>query len=115
VSESQDQPGDARHLILGGCGFIGRHVALKLARLGHFVILADRAAPSFDFPEDVRTRIVWTRFDMAAADMESLVAGATTIHHYAWSTIPETANADPPGDLSANVVPTLVRAAWLPA
>jgi UDP-glucose 4-epimerase len=44
---------------------------------------------------------------MAAADFEPLVARATTINHYAWTTIPATANADPAGDLSANVVPTL--------
>jgi UDP-glucose 4-epimerase len=107
VSLSEDCASDGRHLILGGCGFIGRHVALKLARLGHSVILADRSAPKCDFPDDVRGRITWTRFDMAETDLESLIAGATAIHHYAWSTIPVTANADPAGDLTANVVPTL--------
>ena len=104
---SEDCSSDGCHLILGGCGFIGRHVALKLARLGHSVILADRSAPKCDFPDDVRARITWTRFDMAETDLESLIAGATAIHHYAWSTIPVTANADPSGDLTANVVPTL--------
>jgi UDP-glucose 4-epimerase len=101
------ESGGGHHLILGGCGFIGRHVALKLARLGHRVILADRAVPPCEFPADVRARITWTPFDMAATDWESLIAGARTIHHYAWTTIPATANADPAGDLSANVVPTL--------
>ena len=104
---SEDQSSDGRHLTLGGCGFIGRKFALKLARLGHVVTLADRFAPSCDFLDDVRARITWTRFDMAETDLEPLVAGATTIHHYAWSTIPVTANADPPGDLTANVAPTL--------
>ena len=99
--------GDGHHLILGGSGFIGRHVALKLARLGHQVIVADRAAPPCEFPAEVRARIAWTPFDMAATDWEPLIAGATTIHHYAWTTIPATANADPAGDLCANVVPTL--------
>lgn len=108
VSVSADEKnGDGHHLILGGCGFIGRHVALKLARSGHRVILADRVVPPFEFPADVRARITWTLFDMAATDWKSLTAGATTIHHYAWTTIPATANADPAGDLSANVVPTL--------
>ncbi len=102
-----DKRSDGHHLILGGCGFIGRHVALMLARLGHRVIVADRTVPPCEFPADVRARITWTRFDMTATDWVSLIAGATTIHHYAWNTIPETANADPAGDLSANVVPTL--------
>ena len=104
---SEGHSSDERHLILGGCGFVGRHVALKLARLGLSVILADRSPPSYDFPDDVRARITWTPFEMAATDLAPLIAGATTIHHYAWSTIPATADADPPGDLSANVVPTL--------
>src|SRR5262249_31885602 len=56
---------------------------------------------------DVRERISWTRCDMGDSDLGALVDEATTIHHYAWSTIPATANADPGGDLSANVIPTL--------
>jgi UDP-glucose 4-epimerase len=100
------ESGDGHHLILGGCGFIGRHVALQLARLGHRVIVADRV-PKCEYPADVRERITWTPFDMAATDWMSLIAGATTIHHYAWTTIPATANADPAGDVCANVVPTL--------
>jgi UDP-glucose 4-epimerase len=105
VTEGDER--DGPHLILGGCGFIGRHVALKLARLGHRVVLADRVVPPCEFPGDVRERITWTPFDLAATALESLVEGATTIHHFAWSTIPATANADPPGDLSANVLPTV--------
>ena len=85
---------NGHHLILGGCGFIGRHVALKLARLGHRVIVADRAVPPCEFPADVRARIAWTPVNLAAADWKSLIAGATTIHH-------------PAGDLSDNVVPTI--------
>ncbi len=104
---SEDHSSDGRHVIVGGCGFIGRHVAVKLARLGHFVILADRSAPKYDFPDDVRARITWTRCDVAETDLDSLVEGATTIHHYAWTTIPLTANADPAGDVSANLIPTL--------
>jgi UDP-glucose 4-epimerase len=108
VSVSADHESrNGHHLILGGCGFIGRHVALKLARLGHRVIVADRAVPPCEFPADVCPRITWTPFDMATADWESLIAGATTIHHYAWTSIPATANADPAGDLSDNVVPTI--------
>lgn len=104
---ADDKHSDGHHLILGGCGFIGRHVALELARSGHRVIVADRAVPPCEFPADVRARITWTRFDMAATDWVSLIAGAAIIHHYAWTTIPATANADPAGDLFANVVPTL--------
>jgi UDP-glucose 4-epimerase len=98
---------EGHHLLLGGCGFIGRHVALMLARLGHRVIVAGRVVPRWEFPIDVRERITWKRFDMVAADWEPLIAGAAVIHHYAWTTIPATANVDPTGDLSVNVVSTL--------
>lgn len=98
---------DDYHLILGGCGFIGRHVALLLARLGHPVVIADRMEMTFEFPSDVRDRISWTHCDIATADWGSLLSGATVVHHYAWTTIPATANADPAGDLSGNVISTL--------
>jgi UDP-glucose 4-epimerase len=98
---------DKHHLILGGGGFVGRHVALMLARLGHRVVVAGRTVPPYEFPADIRARITWRWFDMVAADWETLIAGAAVIHHYAWTTIPATANTDPVGDLSANVVSTL--------
>ena len=96
-----------RHLILGGCGFIGRHVALMLARLGHRVVLAGRTRPPPGLFAGVGGLISWTYFDMASADWDALIGGATVVHHYAWTTIPATANLDPAGDLAANVVPTL--------
>ena len=42
-----------------------------------------------------------------ARDWDSLIADAAVIHHYAWTTIPATANADPGADLANNVPPTL--------
>ena len=78
-----------------------------LARLGHRVVLAGRTTPPREFFAGVGELISWTQFDMAAADWDALIAGATVVHHYAWTTLPATANADPAGDLSANVVPTL--------
>ena len=93
--------------MLGGCGFIGRHVAVLLARLGHRVVLADRAVPSYAFPAELRARIAWAPFDMASAGWESLIEGAAVVHHYAWTTIPATANADPAADLAVNVGSTL--------
>jgi UDP-glucose 4-epimerase len=99
--------GGVSHLITGGCGFIGRHVALILARHGHQVTIADRNIPKFEFPTNVRQNVRWKRFDMAEANWDSLTAGIDVIHHYAWSTIPATANAAPVTDLSTNVASTL--------
>jgi UDP-glucose 4-epimerase len=95
------------HLILGGCGFIGRHVALQLARAGHRVTLADRVRLGCAFPPDAAERIGWTMLELGSADWDSVVADATVVHHYAWGSIPASANANPAGDLISNVGATL--------
>lgn len=96
-----------RHLILGGCGFIGRHVALSLARREQHVTLADRAA-LIDPPEAFqRARVGFEFLDLVNADWDQLIADVDIIHHYAWSTIPQSANDDPIADLDINVRSTL--------
>ena len=95
------------HLILGGGGFIGRVVALMLARAGHAVVIADRAAPTHPFPADVAERISFIHFELADAEWDRMIEGAAVVHHYAWTSIPASANLNPAGDLLENVLPTL--------
>jgi UDP-glucose 4-epimerase len=95
------------HLILGGDGFIGRHVALLLARAGHRVTIATRALPTFSFQVEVAGWIRRKEFELASADWDDLVTGIDVVHHYAWSSIPASANANPAGDLLINVAATL--------
>jgi len=95
------------HLILGGNGFIGRHVGLMLARAGHRVTLAARRRPVHEFPPDVAGRIAWTMLELGSADWDKLVEDASVVHHYAWGSIPASANANPAGDLITNVSSTL--------
>ncbi|MGS4887927.1 NAD-dependent epimerase/dehydratase family protein [Roseibium sp. MB-4] len=89
------------HLILGGCGFIGRHVALALHQRGDTVILADVVEPS----DDMRTVLPaeFRKVGESPVDWMRLVDGVDAIHHYAWTTIPATADADPVTDLDANL------------
>jgi UDP-glucose 4-epimerase len=94
-------------LILGGCGFIGRHVAVLLARAGHSVVLADREQPEFAFPADVTSRISWQPLEFASADWDALIANAAVVHHYVWTSLPASANNNPFGDLISNVDGTL--------
>lgn len=97
----------ADHLILGGNGFIGRHVALALARSGRSVVLAARQPPH-SLPVDVEPGLVhYVPFDLERADWTTLVQGHSVIHHYAWSSIPATAALDPVNDLNINVRSTL--------
>jgi UDP-glucose 4-epimerase len=44
---------------------------------------------------------------MRTADWETLLSDVAVVYHLAWTTIPETANADPLGDVSANVISTI--------
>jgi UDP-glucose 4-epimerase len=96
-----------RYLLLGGSGFIGRHVAVMLARQGHDIVLADRVPPPCRFPPDAAANITWRRFEFASADWDDLVRDIDVIHLYAWTSIPATANANPKGDLAMNLGATL--------
>ena len=91
------------HLIIGGSGFIGRHVGLMLAREGHRVTLAARRRPAYEFPPDAASRTVWAELELGSADWERLVDDVNVVHHYAWGSIPASANSNPGGDLITNV------------
>ncbi|MCB8878379.1 NAD-dependent epimerase/dehydratase family protein [Acidisoma silvae] len=95
------------HLILGGCGFIGRAVARELASRGIDVVVAGRVPPIGLSSLGLPGRIDYRAFSLADADWDQLIAGVAVIHHYAWSSLPASANADPARDLADNVVPTL--------
>lgn len=95
------------HLVLGGAGFIGRHLTAALLREGHEVIIASRAPPNSTFPELTTGRCYWRSFEFATADWDSLVADVEVIHHYVWTSLPASANANALGDLNMNVASTI--------
>jgi UDP-glucose 4-epimerase len=95
------------HLILGGTGFIGRHVALLLARAGLRVTITGRQPPSFNFPDDVAAAIKWRQLYIATPDWDRQVATADVVHHYLWTSIPGREAANPADGLAANVGATL--------
>lgn len=108
TSDLDTRSSNLHHVVIGGSGFIGRHVAAELARSGHRVTLASRSAPSFPFPPELASRVTHRALDLKASDLDSLVCDADVVHHYAWGSVPASANADPLGDLTANVAPTLM-------
>jgi UDP-glucose 4-epimerase len=95
------------HLILGGCGFIGRAVARELIGRGLDVVIAGRAPPTGILPHKLSGHVEYRLFDLAGADWDRLIEGAAVVHHYAWTSLPATANADPATDLGENVGPTI--------
>lgn len=96
-----------RHLILGGGGFIGRHVALQLVREGHDVLIASRNPLAQKFPIEPHADVRWVFMDIGSADWDRLVAEVDVVHHYAWGSLPASANANPGGDLRTNVGATI--------
>jgi UDP-glucose 4-epimerase len=95
------------HVILGGCGFLGRHVAILLARAGHRITLVDRAPFPFALPAQLAERIGWRFHDLGSVDWDELLADVDVVHHYAWGSTPASANANPGGDLLSNVSVTI--------
>jgi nucleoside-diphosphate-sugar epimerase len=88
------------NLVLGGSGFIGRHVGLAFARRGQRVRLAGRA-PASPINDRLSDCLTYEKLDMRTANWDRVLDGVDVVHHYAWSSIPETSNINPvvPGRL----------------
>ncbi len=85
---------------------MARHVAALLAMRGENVRLAIRNRTATI--DAVLAQGMTTVFgDLRDADWERLLDGVDVVHHYAWSTVPSSADRDPVGDLDGNVRPTL--------
>jgi UDP-glucose 4-epimerase len=95
------------HLIIGGGGFIGRNVALQLSALGDNVLLAGRHPPAGEKLAGPAGRIPFELVELGSADWDRLVANVDVVHHYAWGSLPASANANPGGDLASNVGPLI--------
>lgn len=94
-----------KHLVVGGSGFLGRHLARALARREDSVLVVDMAA----VPNGAGT-IEMRILDMTTLDedgFDAIVRDVDVVHHCAWSTIPESANLDPRADLEVNLGMTL--------
>lgn len=85
----------ARHLVTGAAGFIGRHLVRALEQAGEAVTPLGRAQAG-------------DLFRLDEAGLARLIAGHDVVHHLAWSTIPQTSEADPAADLGDNI-PLFVR------
>jgi len=95
-----------RCVILGGAGFLGRHVGRAMAQAGYSVWSVDRAeiGPSGSAP--------WLSGQVLAdfAEVDAWVHDVgcpDVVVHLASTTVPATANADPVADAQANLVGSL--------
>ncbi len=95
------------HLIIGGTGFIGRHVALALAQRQISVVLASRREPQFEFPKAAAPFIKWEYCDIRQPNWDNFLERVDVVHYYAWDSTPAKAQLDPGQDLHANVLPLI--------
>lgn len=88
-----------RDLILGGTGFLGSHLAAALVSAGHDVTVVGRKSRGCEGARVVQCDL----YQMGSSDLATLLAGAGTVYHLAWSSLPASAEADPGLDLHDNV------------
>lgn len=95
-----------RCVILGGAGFLGRHVGVAMAAAGYEVWSVDRVTANSPQPAAWLTGEVLTGF----ADVASWwprTGGADVLVHLASTTVPATASTDPCADVQGNLLATL--------
>lgn len=92
-------------LLIGGCGFVGSHVADALLARGLRVRILDRR------PEQFRPPLPSVEYQFGDfGDTSKLVealAGVDVVVHLASTTVPETANLDPIADIEGNLIATV--------
>jgi UDP-glucose 4-epimerase len=91
------------HLVIGGGGFIGRHVGLMLSQQGCDVCLAGRTRPKFLDEAVSCESLPWRDLDIYNAAWDEQIEAVDVVHFYAWGSQPATANADPKSDLERNL------------
>ncbi|SFJ47151.1 NAD-dependent epimerase/dehydratase family protein [Caulobacter sp. UNC279MFTsu5.1] len=94
--------GGKRHLILGGGGFLGRHVAMALSTQGDEVVVAGRRPPP-EFERFDGSRARFLPLDITKCDWTTALADVDVVHHYAWASIPQTAAQDPIWDADVHI------------
>ncbi|MBV7428764.1 MULTISPECIES: NAD-dependent epimerase/dehydratase family protein [unclassified Acidovorax] len=94
-----------RCAILGGAGFLGRHIGRAMATEGAHVWSVDRALPAPGSAPWLAGAVQADCFDLPS--WWDAVGGADVIVHLASSTVPATASQDPIQDVQTNLVGTL--------
>lgn len=92
-------------LLIGGCGFIGSHVADSLLGRGLKVRVFDRR------PEALRPPLAGVDYVIGDFSDASLIyeamSGVDAVIHLASTTVPATSNLDPVADIKGNLVATV--------
>jgi UDP-glucose 4-epimerase len=91
-----------KYLVLGGCGFIGRHLVNRLSEIGS-VRVFDR--DKIEFPNKKNVEVISGEFSSVCFD--KLISGIDTIYHLISTTIPSDDTSYSVLDMEQNVIPTI--------
>lgn len=86
-------------LVIGGSGFLGRHLLRRLAK--EDVTIKAYGRRRVAYPEKVEY-IYGDLLDRSR--LRQALQGVTCVFHFAWSTVPQTSNEDPQADVQGNLV-----------
>ncbi|MBD8892474.1 NAD-dependent epimerase/dehydratase family protein [Roseibium litorale] len=91
-----------RKIVTGASGYIGQVLTRALIADGSEVVALSRT------PRDVTCEgISWQMYPVDTSEWLSLLDGADTVFHLAWSTVPATSNESPVKDVVENIAPTI--------
>lgn len=92
-----------RVLVLGGNGFLGRHLVRALCMRGADVRVFDRG-----LQQPASGNIVYCQGDLASGKgLDEALEGVDVVYHLISTTIPSTSNANPAFDVESNLLGTL--------
>lgn len=97
---------DRSVLVIGGGGYIGRHLVHELVSVGRKVSVLGRrkAIPNYHFPNGV----AYIAGDFSQSDLLGpLLDSHQEVVHLAYSTVPNTSFVNPLADLTENLPPTM--------
>ena len=97
-----------RCTVLGGGGFIGAHLSLRLHTEGHDVTVIEHPALAQEKTILANVPVRWEPVDFTdAVALEAALAGCEVLFHLVSTTVPQSSNDNPLYDLETNTEATL--------
>lgn len=97
-----------KYLILGGNGFIGRHLARALVSAGHKVRILSRTGRAKKNPLDLNENMEWMSGDFTKeVDLILALKNIDAVVHLAGTTLPSSSNLNIEYDIQSNLVGTV--------